>query len=177
MIYTTDSPQNRTERKRHKKLERKRRLESDFSYRLIDEISRYMDRYYVDPIIGFIFPTFGDIISTVMVLPYLYISVFKIKSVSLTLALLYNTMLDVLVSLIPFCIGDFLDIFHRSYTKNYRLIRGFVEDDKEVIRAINSKAWKTGAFIAVLALLIAGMTFLTLRLIDRTWVFLAGLFA
>ena len=139
-------------------------------------IARYMDRYYLDPIIGFIFPTFGDILSATMTLPYLYISIFKIKSVALSLAIIYNTLTDIVISLIPFCIGDVLDIFNRSYKKNFRLIAGFLDDDKSVISEVNRKAGTTLVLIVLLCVIIVGLTYLTITLIGMSLDFLLGLF-
>ena len=170
-----NTPLNRKEQKRQQKERNKRKVESDYCYRLIDRIARYMDRYYLDPIIGFVFPTIGDIFSAIMTVPYLYISLFKIKSVALSLAILYNTLIDVLISLIPFYIGDFLDIFNRSYRKNYKLIVGFLEDDRKIISEINQKARKTVGLIVLVCLLIAGLVYLTLTLIGTTWNLLVGL--
>jgi len=75
-------------------------------------------------------------------LPFLYVSIFKIKSLALTLAVLYNTFLDALIGLIPY-VGDLLDFFHKSYAKNYRLIVGYVEDDKEIISEVKRSAIKS----------------------------------
>lgn len=81
-----------------------------------------MDRYYLDPLVGLFFPAAGDIFSSAMMLPFLIMSLFKIKSLPLTLAILYNMLTDMMLGIIPLWIGDLFDIFNRSYTKNYRLI-------------------------------------------------------
>ena len=114
------------------------RMEGKRSYRLIKGIARWMDRYFLDPILGFI-PA-GDLISASLILPYLYVAIFQVRSLPLTLALLCNVLLDVAMGLIPFWIGDVLDFFHRSYTKNYELIVGFVEGDEAMIKRVNKRA-------------------------------------
>ena len=98
--------------------------ENDPLYRLIRTIKNVMDRYYLDPLVGLFFPTAGDIFSSAMTLPFLTVSLFKIKSIPLTLAILYNMLVDMMLGIIPLWIGDLLDIFSRSYAKNYRLIVG-----------------------------------------------------
>ena len=98
--------------------------ETDPLYRLIRTIKNVMDRYFLDPLIGLLFPTAGDIFSSVMMLPFLAVSLFRIKSSPLTLAIVYNMLTDMLLGIIPLWIGDLLDIFSRSYTKNFRLIVG-----------------------------------------------------
>ena len=69
--------------------------ENDPLYRLIRTIKNVMDRYYLDPLVGLFFPTAGDIFSSAMTLPFLTVSLFKIKSIPLTLAILYNMLVFV----------------------------------------------------------------------------------
>lgn len=75
--------------------------ENDPLYRLIRTIKNVMDRYYLDPLIGLFFPTAGDIFSSAMTLPFLTVSLFKIKSIPLTLAILYNMLVDMMLGIIP----------------------------------------------------------------------------
>lgn len=128
------------------------RMEGKRSYRLIKGIARWMDRYFLDPILGFI-PA-GDLISAGLILPYLYVAIFQVRSLPLTLALLCNVLLDVAMGLIPFWIGDVLDFFHRSYTKNYELIVGFVEGDEAMIKRVNKRAIWMALLLILLCVLI-----------------------
>ena len=112
-----------------------------------------MDKYYIDPLLGLV-PTVGDAVSSILTLPYLYFSVFKLRSIPLTLALLCNMLIDFAMGLIPFWIGDILDFFNHSYVKNYTLITGYVEGDEEMIRKVDRRAWWMALFIAILCLLI-----------------------
>ena len=128
------------------------RMEGKRSYRLIKGIARWMDRYFLDPILGFI-PA-GDLISAGLILPYLYVAIFHVRSLPLTLALLCNVLLDVAMGLIPFWIGDVLDFFHRSYTKNYELIVGFVEGDEAMIKRVNKRAIWMALLLILLCVLI-----------------------
>ncbi|MBR4327214.1 MAG: DUF4112 domain-containing protein [Bacteroidales bacterium] len=137
------------ERRREKKELAREKLEGDFSYRTVKGISFLMDKCFADAILGFVAPGVGDFLTSVLTLPFLYVSVFKVKSLPLTLALLYNMMLDCFIGLTPY-LGDVLDIFHRSYAKNYRLIVGFVEDDQDIIAEVRRSAWKSAIMIVVL---------------------------
>ena len=83
------------------------------SYKLIQAIATIMDRYYVDPLLGLV-PTVGDAVTSLLTLPYLYFSVFKLRSIPLTLALLCNMLIDFAMGVIPFWIGDILDFFNHS---------------------------------------------------------------
>ena len=91
------------------------------TYKLIEAIAKVMDEYYVDPLLGLV-PTVGDAVTSLLTLPYLFFSVFKLRSIPLTLALLCNMLIDFAMGVIPFWIGDILDFFNRSYIKNYKLI-------------------------------------------------------
>ena len=125
------------------------------SYRLMVKTSTYMDKYFLDPILGFILPAgIGDALSSVFAFPFVYYSLCVVKSIPLTLAVIYNILMDVLIGAIPFCIGDLLDVFKRSYIENLRLITGYIEDDKEIINKVNKKAFWTAVFIAVICWLI-----------------------
>lgn len=154
------------EQRKAEKEMRRMEIEMSSSYRMVQGIAKFMDKYLLDPIIGFFVPGIGDILSSVLVLPFIHVSLFKIKSVPLTLAVIYNVLIDVLIGLIPFYIGDIIDVFNRAYLKNARLITGFVEDDKEVISEVNRKAAWMGFMIMVLCVLIYFMVLLVMKLMD-----------
>ena len=100
-----------------------------------------MDRYYVDAALGFAIPGgIGDAIAALISLVYVVFTAVKIRSFPLTLAIINNTLRDVLLGMIPFYVGDIIDVFHRSNQQNMNLIRGFVEGDEETIRTVNRKA-------------------------------------
>ena len=141
------------------------------SYKLIETIAKVMDNYYVDPLLGLV-PTVGDAVSSLLTLPYLYFSIFKLKSIPLTLALLCNMLIDFAMGVIPFWIGDILDFFNHSYIKNYKLIMGYVERDKEMIKRVDRRAWWMAAMIVVLCLII----WLLIKLAVWAWNWLANLF-
>ena len=100
-----------------------------------------MDRYYVDAALGFAIPGgIGDAIAALISLVYVAFTAVKIRSFPLTLAIINNTLRDVLLGMIPFYVGDIIDVFHRSNQQNMNLIRGFVEGDEETIKTVNRKA-------------------------------------
>jgi len=128
-------------------------IKKDKAYQLIKAIAKVMDQYHVDPLLGLV-PTVGDAVSSLLTLPYLYFSIFKLRSIPLTLALICNMLIDFAMGVIPFWIGDILDFFNHSYIKNYKLITGYVEGDKEMIKRVDRRAWWMVVMIAVLCLLI-----------------------
>lgn len=148
--------QNMNEERR---LQRRKRLMDDKVYQTMEGLTRYMDRYYLDALIGVI-PGWGDAIVLLCVVPFVYCSSRVIKSVPLTLAVLNNALRDVLLGMIPFFVGDIIDIFHRANTQNMAMIRGFVDGDETVIRQVNQRALQSAIVLVILLLLIALMIWL-----------------
>ena len=137
----------------------RQRLMDNKAYQTMQGLSRYMDRYYLDVLIGFI-PGWGDAIALICVVPFVYFSSRVIKSVPLTLAVINNALRDVLLGMIPFFVGDIIDIFHRANTRNLQMIQGFVDGDETVIRQVNQRALQSAIVLVVLLLLIALMIWL-----------------
>src|SRR5690606_8506998 len=109
------------------------------SYKSVQTIKKWMDDYFLDGIIGLVsIPGLRDI-NKILSFPYVYVSLFKVRSISLTLAVVFNILLDVLIGALPF-LGNIADFFFRSYAKNYKLIVGFVEGDQEIITMVKKRA-------------------------------------
>ena len=124
-----------------KRRKTKERLEKSNTYTWLLKASDLMDRYYVDAALGFAIPGgIGDALAALISVVYVGFSAFKIRSFPLTLAIINNSLRDVLLGMIPFYLGDIIDIFHRSNQQNMHLIRGFVEGDQQTIKAVNRKA-------------------------------------
>lgn len=142
------------EERRQRKEMRRMEIEESTSYKATQSIFKYMDKYFLDPILGFFLPRVGDTLTSVLVVPFIYVSAVKIRSIPLTLAIIFNVLRDVAIGLIPMWIGDLLDCANRGYLQNSRLIVGFVEDDKEVIEKVNKKAGWMGIMIVVFCFII-----------------------
>lgn len=160
-------------RRKHDKEERRREIEESSSYRSVKTIAKWMDSYFLDPIIGFLLPAgTGDALTSIFVFPYIYVAAFQVKSLPLTLAVIFNVLKDVFLGMLPFWIGDIVDVFNRSYKQNARLIVGFVEDDKDVIEEVNRKAFWTGVMIIIFCVLI----YLLVSLVAKIVSWFVGLF-
>ena len=142
-----------------KRLQRRKRLMDNKAYQTMEGLTRYMDRYYLDAFIGVI-PGWGDAVTLLCVVPFVYFSLRVIKSIPLTLAVLNNALRDVLMGMIPFYIGDVIDIFHRANIKNMQMIQGFVDGDEAIIKQVNQRAWQSAIVLIVLLLLIILMIWL-----------------
>ena len=155
--------------RREAKETQRQRLLADPIYSTMRKISKVLDEYYLDAIIGLVLPGIGDVVTALCTLPFVWYSLLKIRSLPLTLAVIYNTLVDIVIGLIPFFVGDILDVFHRAYSKNMRLISGFVDGDKDVIKEVNRKAWRTGALIVVWLMLMALQLWVVYSILS--WVF------
>ena len=135
---------------------RRKRLMDSKAYQTMSSLTRYMDRYYLDALIGFI-AVWGDAITILCVVPFVYFSSRVIKSIPLTLAVLNNALRDVLMGMIPFFVGDIIDFFHRANIQNMQMTQGFVDGDETIIKQVNKKAWQSAIVLIVLLLLIVLM--------------------
>ena len=138
------------------RLQRRARLMDNQVYQSMQSFTRYMDRFYLDAVIGLI-PGWGDAVALLCVVPFVYFSMCIIKSIPLTLAVLNNVLRDVLLGMIPFFIGDVIDIFHRANMKNMAMIQGFIDGDEAIIKQVNRRALQSAIVLLVLLLLIALM--------------------
>ena len=138
-----------------KRLQRRQRLMDNKAYQTMEGLTRYMDRYYLDALIGVIR---------------------VIKSLPLTLAVLNNALRDVLLGMIPFFVGDIIDIFHRANTQNMQMIQGFVDGDEAIIKQVNQRAWQSAIVLFVLFLLIALMIWLLISFGSYLYSLLASVF-
>ena len=126
------------------------------AYQTMQSLTRYMDRYYLDALIGVI-PGWGDAIALASAVPFVYFAARVIRSVPLTLAVLNNALRDVLMGMIPFFVGDIIDFFHRANIQNMQMIQGFVDGDEAIIKQVNQRALQSAIVLVILLLLIALM--------------------
>lgn len=159
------------EERRLRKERRRMEIEESSSYKLTKGIATLMDKWFLDPILGFV-PGVGDVLPSLLLLPSVYVSLVKVKSVPLTLAVIFNILRDAFLGLIPFYIGNVIDFFNRAYLQNMRLIVGYVEDDKYIIDEVNRKA----VWTAVLIVVFIGLIWLMIKFV--TWIvdWIGGLF-
>ena len=94
-----------------KKEVRKQRLLNSKSYRMMKKVALYMDQYYLDGVAGLVPGGLGDMMASAFALVHVYFSLYKLRSVPLTLAVLNNAMRDVLMGMLPFFVGDVIDFF------------------------------------------------------------------
>ena len=145
-------------------------------YQSMQSLTRYLDRFYLDAVIGLI-PGWGDAVALLCVVPFVYFSMCIIKSIPLTLAVLNNALRDVLLGMIPFFIGDVIDIFHRANMKNMAMIQGFIDGDEAIIKQVNRRALQSAIVLVVLLLLIALMIWALISFGSYLYSVIASVFA
>lgn len=145
--------------------EKQKIIRNSVSYKLVHAIALWMDRRLLDPLIGLVLPGFGDALTSVFAVPYLYLSIVKLKSIPLTLAIVCNILLDVLIGIIPY-IGVVVDVFKRAFTRNAALIKGYVEGDRAIMQEIDRKAVGMAFLIVILCGLIYAMVLAAVKIVE-----------
>ena len=140
-------------------------IRNSASYKLVHAIALWMDQRLLDPLIGLVLPGFGDALTSVFAVPYLYLSIVKLKSIPLTLAIVCNILLDVLIGIIPY-IGVVGDVFKRAFTRNAALIKGYVEGDRAIMQEIDRKAVGMAFLIVILCGLIYAMVLAAVKIVE-----------
>lgn len=167
-----DGKEDRCRQSREKKT---RNLKESKTYRFLCMITLLADKYFLDALLGFV-PSVGDLVSSVFGLPFIYVTLFKVKSIPLTLAVIYNYLVDILLGSIPFFIGDAIDFFCKAHVKNLDLITHYVEGDKKTIRQVRSKALLTALLIIVLCVIIYFAFRLLAGVTEWTWCLIVTVF-
>ena len=140
-------------------------IRNSVSYKLVHAIALWMDRRLLDPMIGLVLPGFGDALTSVLAVPYLYLSIVKLKSIPLTLAIVCNILLDVLIGIIPY-IGVVGAVFKRAFTRNAAMIKGYVEGDRAIMQEIDRKAVGMAFLIVILCGLIYAMVLAAVKIVE-----------
>ena len=152
-----------------------RNLKASKPYKFISTVTTLADKYFLDALLGLV-PSVGDLVSSIFGLPFIYVTLFKVKSIPLTLAVIYNYLVDILLGSIPFFIGDAIDFFSKAHVKNLDLITHYVEGDKKTIRQVRSKALLTAFLIIILSVIIYFVFRLLIGVTEWTWTLLIDMF-
>lgn len=141
--------------------QRRELLKNSRIYHWMRNVARYMDQYYLDGIAGLVPGGVGDTAAGLFALVHIYFSLFKLRSIPLTLAIANNVLRDILMGLLPFFIGDIIDFLNKAHVKNMALIDGFLNNDKAIVHEVNRKAfWSAIVLLLLLAAIVAMVYFL-----------------
>jgi Domain of unknown function (DUF4112) len=117
---------------------------------LAERLAYWMDRRYIDPILGFVLPGAGDVLGAGIGLLGIY-AAFRLRAHPVVIArMLLNLAVDSIIGAIPF-LGSFADIFYRANTRNLKLLRS---RDVRVPRPSDWLAVWGAALLFVLALVL-----------------------
>lgn len=139
----------------NEKARRAEDLKASKLFKSVKTISRTMDDWCLDPLLGLI-PYIGDLATPIMSIPYLYISIFRLRSLPLTLAFIYNTLTDCAIGLIPW-LGNIFDFFNKSYIENLQLLEGYIANNDDTRAKIRRKTIYLSLMILLLLAIIIGM--------------------
>ena len=140
--------------------DKKDRLRTSSIYQWMQNITQYLDRYHIDGFAGLVPGGIGDAATGLLSVVHVYFSAIRLRSIPLTLAVLNNTLRDILLGMIPFYVGDVIDFFHKANVKNMELIDGFINNDPVITQEVNRKAWQAALVLVALLAGIGLMLFL-----------------
>ena len=141
------------------------------SFGALSTIRKLMDDLHLDPILGLVAPGLGDWVTTLLTVPYIITSVFTLKSLPLTLAIIYNVLMDCLWGTVPVA-GDFFDFLHRGFKKNCKLVEGFAAKDPKVMGEVKRKSVYFGIMIVILI----GLICLSVYYVKMLWGYIIDFF-
>lgn len=138
---------------------KKQKLKDSRLYNAMQDITQWMDRYYLDGVAGLVPGGIGDMVSAVFAVVHVYFSAFRLRSIPLTLAILNNTLRDIFLGMLPFFVGDVIDFFHKANKRNMALIDGFLNNNQEIIHEVNRKATQSALVLVALVAAIIGIVY------------------
>jgi hypothetical protein len=84
-------------------------------------LADWLDDRYVDPIIGFLLPGVGDVLTTLVGLYPVYVALRRRMPAIVAARMMKNLGVDLLVGAIPIA-GDLFDFFYKAHRKNAELL-------------------------------------------------------
>jgi len=94
-------------------------LPSDIA--LAVRIADWLDDRYVDPIVGFVLPGAGDVLTTLVGLYPVVVAVRRRMPAVVVARMVRNLGVDLLVGAVP-VVGDVFDFFYKAHRKNVELL-------------------------------------------------------
>jgi len=135
-------------------------VSNELQLKRAERIAFWLDQRFLDPIIGFLLPGAGDLLTTGFGL-YLVVVAVRLRLPVVVIArMLANLGIDMAVGAIPVA-GDLFDVAFKANTKNLKLL-------KERHLAPRASA---GDWLAVVGALVVFLAALSLPIIALVWVF------
>jgi hypothetical protein len=100
----------------------RRRQAAERELELVERLADWMDRRYLDPILGVLLPGAGDVLTSLVGLVSIVVA-FRLRVHPVVIARMFlNLAFDALLGAIPL-LGDVADIFYRAHTRNLMLLQ------------------------------------------------------
>jgi uncharacterized protein DUF4112 len=116
------------------------------------KLTRVLDHYLVDPILGFILPGVGDVIGSFLGLYLVGIALRRKMSPVIIARMLLNLGVDALVGIVPL-LGDIADVAFHANERNLALLESSAaRGGRATAKDWAVVALAAGAFIAAIAL-------------------------
>jgi hypothetical protein len=84
-------------------------------------LADWLDDRYIDPIVGFLLPGAGDVLTTLVGLYPVFVAVRRRMPAVVVARMVRNLGIDLLVGAIPI-VGDAFDFFYKAHRKNANLL-------------------------------------------------------
>jgi hypothetical protein len=112
-------------------------------------VTRVLDTYYVDPILGFVLPELGDLIGALLGLYVVAYALRRRMSKVLVARMLLNLGIDMAIGAVPI-VGDVADFGFKANDRNLKLV-----ESREAYSPARASDWLVlvGAFAGFFALL------------------------
>jgi hypothetical protein len=122
----------------------------------IRTLTRVLDRYFVDPLLGLVLPGAGDLIGSMLGLYIVGVAVRRRMSPVVIARMLLNLALDAGLGLVPL-LGDLADFAFKANDRNLALLEARHDTGKATTRDWLVVAGAALLFFAVIGLVIYGM--------------------
>ena len=122
----------------------------------VRKLTRVLDHYLVDPVLGLVLPGVGDLIGSMLGLYLVVLAVKRQTSPVILARMLLNLALDAGLGLVPI-VGDLADFAFKANEKNLALLSQRPAAGKATVRDWLVVSAAALAFIAVIALVIYGI--------------------
>ncbi len=94
---------------------------ADRELQRVQTLARVLDRYAVDPIVGFLVPGAGDLAGSLLGLYAVAIALRRRMSPAIVARMLLNLSIDALLGAVPL-VGDLFDLGFRAHERNVQLL-------------------------------------------------------
>lgn len=127
-------------------------------------VARWLDRRYIDPILGLVIPEVGDLVTTSFGLYVVWVAWRERVPLPVIARMMLNLGIDALVGIVPI-LGDLFDFVFRAHSRNLALLEARLPTRKTTVGDV---AILVGAFAFIVGGVL-GAIFIGVKI--TTWLF------